>query len=91
MLDYSVMEGRKYIGSGWGATQWYKNILADPRVTVQTKDGVERVIARQALARLENRLRHTPGQISAEKVDKTRALLRAAGPSRFSSSTSTDG
>ena len=31
---------------------------------------------RQALTRLENRLRHTPGQISAAQVDRTRALLR---------------
>jgi hypothetical protein len=31
---------------------------------------------RQALARLENRLRHTPAQISAQKADKTRSLLR---------------
>jgi len=30
----------------------------------------------QALARLENRLRHTPGRISAAQVDRTRALLR---------------
>ncbi len=45
MLDYTVMEGRKYVASGWGETRWYKNILADPRVTVQTKDGVERAVA----------------------------------------------
>ena len=31
---------------------------------------------RQVLARVENRLRHTPGQISAQKADKMRALLR---------------
>lgn len=31
---------------------------------------------RQALTRLENRLRRTPGQISATAVDKTRSLLR---------------
>jgi hypothetical protein len=31
---------------------------------------------RQALARLENRLRHTPGQISAQRVDRQRVLLR---------------
>lgn len=31
---------------------------------------------RQALTRLENRLRRTPGKISAEQVDKTRSLLR---------------
>lgn len=31
---------------------------------------------RQVLARLENRLRHTPAKIDAAKVDKTRYLLR---------------
>lgn len=31
---------------------------------------------RQVLSRLENRLRHTPGQISAQRVDKQRLLLR---------------
>jgi hypothetical protein len=31
---------------------------------------------RQVLSRLENRLRHTPGQISAQRVDKQRTLLR---------------
>jgi transposase len=31
---------------------------------------------RQALTRLENRLRRTPGKISAEKLDRTRSLLR---------------
>ena len=31
---------------------------------------------RQVLARLENRLRHTPGRISAAQVDRTRTLLR---------------
>lgn len=30
---------------------------------------------RQVLSRLENRLRHTPGQISAQQVDKQRVLL----------------
>jgi hypothetical protein len=30
---------------------------------------------RQVLSRVENRLRHTPGKVSAQKVDKTRALL----------------
>ncbi len=31
---------------------------------------------RQVLSRLENRLRHTPGQIAATAVDKTRVVLR---------------
>ena len=40
--------------------------------------GLRRHIAqqRQVLSRLENRLRHTPGQISAQRVDKQRVLLR---------------
>jgi hypothetical protein len=33
-------------------------------------------LKRQTLTRLENRLRRTPGQISAEQIDKTRSLLR---------------
>ena len=36
----------------------------------------EIVQQRQVLARLENRLRHTPGRISAAQVGRTRALLR---------------
>jgi len=40
--------------------------------------GLRRQIAQkqQALSRLENRLRHTPGMISAQEADKRRSLLR---------------
>jgi hypothetical protein len=40
--------------------------------------GLRRQIAqkRQALSRLENRLRHTPGRISAQQINKQRELLR---------------
>jgi len=40
--------------------------------------GLRRRIAQQrhVLSRLENRLHHTPGQISAQQVDKQRVLLR---------------
>ena len=40
--------------------------------------GLRRQIAqkRQTLSRLENRLRHTPGKISAQRIDKQRELLR---------------
>jgi hypothetical protein len=40
--------------------------------------GLRRQIAqkRQVLSRLENRLRHTPGKISAQQIDKQRELLR---------------
>lgn len=49
MLEYSVLDGKKYLGSGWGERpDWCKNIASDPRVTVQSKDGVESAIARRA-------------------------------------------
>ena len=36
MLEHTVMDCVAYIAPGWGLrTQWYLNILADPRVTVQ--------------------------------------------------------
>jgi len=36
MLEHSYINERIYIAPGWGErTQWYLNILADPRVTVQ--------------------------------------------------------
>src|SRR5262245_21360052 len=39
MLEHAVVNGRVYISPGWGErTQWYQNILADPRVTVQIAD-----------------------------------------------------
>ncbi len=51
MLEFSVMDGKKYIGSGWGARpQWCKNIAADPRVTVHSKDGVESAVANRVTA-----------------------------------------
>jgi deazaflavin-dependent oxidoreductase (nitroreductase family) len=36
MLEHSYRNGRVYIAPGWGErTQWYLNIRANPRVTVQ--------------------------------------------------------
>jgi deazaflavin-dependent oxidoreductase (nitroreductase family) len=36
MLEHSVLDGRIYIAPGWGRrTQWYRNLLADPALTVQ--------------------------------------------------------
>ena len=42
MLEYFTMDGRKYVTSGFGGrAQWYRNIQANPRVTIQTADGHE--------------------------------------------------
>jgi len=48
MLEYSVMDGKTYLGSGWGERpDWCKNIAADPRVTLQSARGVESAMARR--------------------------------------------
>lgn len=36
LLSYVSVDEKEYVCSGWGArSDWYKNILADPRVTIQ--------------------------------------------------------
>ena len=48
MLEHAVMDGVAYIAPGWGLrTQWYLNILADPRVTVQRAGKTYGAIARR--------------------------------------------
>jgi deazaflavin-dependent oxidoreductase (nitroreductase family) len=48
MTEVHVVNGRKYAPCAFGErAQWYKNIQADPLVTIQTADGVERVTARR--------------------------------------------
>lgn len=40
MLEYTEINGRYYLSSGWGAkAQWYQNVLANPHITLQTMDG----------------------------------------------------
>ncbi len=49
-IEYHVHRGRKYALAGWGKrSQWYKNALADPRMTIQTADGTERVRLRRVV------------------------------------------
>ena len=48
VVEYLRYGGKKYVVSAFGEkAQWYKNILADPRVTLQTVDGVEAAVATQ--------------------------------------------
>jgi deazaflavin-dependent oxidoreductase (nitroreductase family) len=48
MTELHVVKGKKYAPSGFGRrAQWYRNIEADPRVTIQTAEGAESVIARR--------------------------------------------
>ncbi|NOZ29358.1 MAG: nitroreductase family deazaflavin-dependent oxidoreductase [Chloroflexi bacterium] len=46
MVEYHMLNGRIYAPCAFGPkAQWYKNIVADPRVTVQTAHGVQSMIA----------------------------------------------
>ena len=67
MLEFTYMNGRVYVTSAWGRrSQWYQNILADPRVTVQTgRYGLiygtaQRVTTDEELSRLYWQFRQSP-------------------------------
>lgn len=48
MLEYTLMDGTVYLVSGWGErADWYRNILADPHVTMQTRLGTQGATARR--------------------------------------------
>lgn len=47
-VEFHTWKGRKYIVSGWGEkAHWYRNIQANPHVTIQTAAGAESVVARR--------------------------------------------
>lgn len=48
LTEYHVIDGKKYVPCAYGEqSQWCKNIMADPHVTIQTSDGVEQMKARR--------------------------------------------
>ncbi len=45
-VEFHNINGIKYIPCAFGIkAQWYRNILANPRVSIQTSDGLERMVA----------------------------------------------
>jgi deazaflavin-dependent oxidoreductase (nitroreductase family) len=47
-LGFNELHGRKYVFTLRGpVTDWYRNMLADPHVTIQTAGGSESVVARR--------------------------------------------
>ncbi len=47
-LEYHLVNGKKYAVSAFGTrSEWYRNILADPYVTIQSADGSEAAVARR--------------------------------------------
>jgi deazaflavin-dependent oxidoreductase (nitroreductase family) len=45
-LEYRIHDGRIYVFSAWPRSDWFQNILAQPRVTVQTSRGAFGALAR---------------------------------------------
>jgi deazaflavin-dependent oxidoreductase (nitroreductase family) len=46
MVEYHMLDGVKYAPCAFGPrSDWFKNITADPRVTIQTAHGTEHAIA----------------------------------------------
>lgn len=53
-IEFHEFKKRKYIFSGWGArTDWYRNIQANPYITIQTWRGAESVLARRLFSEQE--------------------------------------
>ncbi|NJL94273.1 MAG: nitroreductase family deazaflavin-dependent oxidoreductase [Anaerolineae bacterium] len=56
-IEYHRFQGRLMICSAWGAhSQWYKNLQADPRVTIQTSAGTQAMLARRLITEADLRL-----------------------------------
>jgi deazaflavin-dependent oxidoreductase (nitroreductase family) len=46
MVEYHMLDGVKYVPCAFGPrSDWFKNITADPRVTIQTSHGTEHAVA----------------------------------------------
>jgi deazaflavin-dependent oxidoreductase (nitroreductase family) len=53
-IEFHEYKGRKYVYSAFGEkADWYKNILTDPHVTIQTASRTEHVIARRIIIEKE--------------------------------------
>lgn len=48
-IEYHIWRGRKYVLAAWPKSDWYRNLQADPRLTIQTAVGSESVIARRMI------------------------------------------
>ena len=48
-VEYHTWHGRKYVLAAWLQSDWYRNLQADPYLTIQTAVGAESVIARRLI------------------------------------------
>ena len=49
MLEYFTWRGKIYVICAWPKSDWYKNLTADPHVTIQTWQGAERMMATRVM------------------------------------------
>ncbi len=49
MLEYFTWRGKIYVICAWPQSDWYKNLNADPHVTIQTWQGAERMLATRVM------------------------------------------
>ena len=78
LVEYHEWQGRKYAPCAFGPrAQWYKNIAADPRVTIQTAAGAAPMLARRVTdpAELTGAVRH----IQQRNPAMTNAYLATLG------------
>ncbi|MGQ9910355.1 MAG: nitroreductase family deazaflavin-dependent oxidoreductase [Candidatus Flexifilum sp.] len=74
-IEYHQYNGRKYVMVGWEHSDWYRNLLADPRLTIQTADGVEHVRARRLVTDAE----YHEAWDFAERSPFMRAVMKLTG------------
>ena len=79
-IEFHQHQGRKYVMVGWTASDWYKNILANLLVTLQTASGTERARARR-ITTIED-LEAT--WVVAEKNPILQGIVKLTGLSRES-------
>ncbi len=46
-IEYHEFNGKKYVLAAWPNSDWYRNLMADPRVTIQTAHGTRSCVARR--------------------------------------------
>lgn len=46
-IEYHEINGKNYVLAAWPKSDWYQNLLADPRVTIQTARGSQSCVARR--------------------------------------------
>lgn len=75
MAEYHTYQGHKYVPCAFGErSQWYKNMVADPRVTIQTSQGTEqvkmvRVTDSETLMQVLNKMRLRSGPLVTWYLD----------------------